>query len=74
MNKMIAALMIGAGLMGCTGLAATRPVVDMKGVDPVRYNRDLAACEDYVARQFISAGNGVSRCLSEKGYKILRWN
>lgn len=70
----IAASAIAVLLAGCTGLAAIRPIVDMEGVDPVKLNRDMAACEDYVASQLISAGNGVSRCMSEKGYKILRWN
>lgn len=61
-------------LAGCSGISAARPIIDMEGVDVVKYNRDLATCEDYVSSQLFSPGNGTSRCMSEKGYKILRWN
>lgn len=68
--SLTALLTLGA----CTPISGTRPIIDLEGVDMVKHNRDLAACEDYVASQLIVAGNGTSRCMSEKGYKILRWN
>lgn len=32
-----------AGMAACS----SRPIVDMKGVDPAKYDRDLAECESY---------------------------
>jgi hypothetical protein len=52
----------------CNPLPA--PVVDMEGVNPVTYNRDLAAC--YEEKKWaIEAGNAISNCMSAKGYKVL---
>lgn len=68
-------ILLSIGLAACgTSISGIRPIIDLEGVNMVQHNRDLAACEDYVASQLISAGNGTSRCMSEKGYKILRWN
>lgn len=33
-------------LAGC----ANEPIVDMRGVDPTRYERDLAECRDYASQ------------------------
>lgn len=33
-------------LTGCAG----RPIVDMKGVDPMQYQRDLEECENYASQ------------------------
>ena len=41
--------------LALAGCANHRPIVDMKGVDPVAYERDLAQCQDY-ARQVSVAG------------------
>lgn len=73
-KRLMAASAFGAALASCTPISGTRPIIDLEGVDMVKHNRDLAACEDYVSSQLISPGNGVSRCMHEKGYKILRWN
>jgi hypothetical protein len=56
-------------LAGCSTVSP--PIVDMQGVDPVRYNRDLAECTDRINSAPISFGNGVSRCMEDKGYRIL---
>lgn len=69
-------LPIAAALMlaGCSSVSSQRPLVDLEGVDLAKYQRDMAACEDETASQLVVAGNGVSRCMQAKGYKILRWN
>jgi predicted metal-binding protein len=54
---------------GCTGIQA--PIVDMNGVDQARYNIDLSDCAKRASAMFISAGNPISRCMEERGYKIL---
>lgn len=55
-------------IAGCA-TKAQAPIVDMEGVDIVKYNRDLADCE--LNAPFISAGSHLTRCMHEKGYKIL---
>ena len=71
----IAIFAVFSGLLAaCSPISASRPIVDMEGVSLVKYNRDLADCENWVASQAFVAGNGVSQCLSDRGYKILRWN
>lgn len=43
-----ATLMIATVLTGCAAQQAGRdPIVDMKGVDPVQYEEDLAVCKQY---------------------------
>jgi hypothetical protein len=42
--------------------ASYTPVVDMKGVDPSRYNQDLAECRAY-ASQVDASGNAVAGAL-----------
>lgn len=72
-KRVIAASVIGVGLAGCgTPISANRPIVDMEGVDVVKHNRDMAACEAWVASQAITFGNATERCMREKGYKILK--
>ena len=62
-------LALGLGLAGCG--ETPRPLVDMEGVDPVKHNRDLAACYDKVGKQFFSWGTDVGDCMASKGYKVL---
>ena len=45
------------------------PIIDMQGVDPVQYNRDLADCSQNMP--FAALGNPVSTCMESKGYVIL---
>jgi hypothetical protein len=62
------ALVMLIGLAACGG-PVPEPIVDMTGVDQVQYNKDLADC--YKSIPFIAAGNPVTSCMEEKGYKIL---
>lgn len=55
---------------GCAG-PSPAPIIDMQGVDPVAYNRDLAECVKRNASKAIELGNGVTRCIQAKGYKVL---
>lgn len=57
-----------AGLLtACAQVPA--PIVEMKGVDPDTYNKDLANC--YIGIPFFSAGNAVTKCMKAKGYRVL---
>lgn len=42
-------------LAGCAGRHRGEPIVDMRGVDPVRYQNDLADCRQYGAQVGIGA-------------------
>jgi hypothetical protein len=56
-------------LAGCVG-PPSPPVVDMNGVDPAKYQQDLADCR--AAKKWtLTFGNDVDECLQAKGYKIL---
>jgi hypothetical protein len=55
-------------LAGCS--YAPAPVVDMAGVDPVKYSHDLGECREYYETHF-ALGDGTTDCLRQKGYKIL---
>lgn len=55
-------------LAGCV-TKAEAPIVDMEGVDIVKYNRDLADCE--LSTPVVSLGSYLTKCMHEKGYKIL---
>jgi hypothetical protein len=54
-------------LAACTPVP--QPIVDMTGVDQAQYNKDLAACYDAIPG--FSFGNPVSKCMADKGYKVL---
>ena len=60
-------------LTGCGHYSANsglqKPVVDMKGVDQVAYNRDTAECLD--TRPFVMPNDYLVNCLKGKGYKML---
>lgn len=63
------ALAIIMGLAACGG-PDPGPVVDMEGVDQVKYNRDLADC--YNEKRFATEwGSPITNCMRAKGYKIL---
>lgn len=66
-------LTIAMLLIACAGCgAAPTPIVDMTGVDQVAYNRDLAACVQENNSKALVLGNGVTRCMQAKGYKVLQ--
>lgn len=47
------------------------PIVDMQGVDPVKYEQDLAYCREE-RKWTLTFGNYMDECLATKGYKILQ--
>lgn len=57
--------------LGACGGPPPAPVVDMQGVDPMQYNRDLAECVNKTASTAFAFGNPTTDCMSAKGYKIL---
>ena len=73
MSKRAVFLWIGSCCLSCLGCGGPTPapIVDMAGVDPVAYNRDLAECVNENASKAIALGNGVTRCIKAKGYKVL---
>jgi hypothetical protein len=56
-------------LTACGFSSPPGPVVDHTGIDEGAYSRDLAAC--YNERPFVTFGAYISRCLTQKGYKVL---
>jgi hypothetical protein len=56
-------------LVACAGRRGD-PIVDMQGVDPVKYQQDLAYCREE-RKWTLTLGNYMDECLATKGYKIL---
>jgi hypothetical protein len=56
-------------LLDSCAASPPEPVIDMQGVDPAQYSRDLAGC--YQNIPFAALGNPVSTCMESKGYVIL---
>ena len=46
------------------------PIVDMQGKDPVKTNRDLAACQASTSGTF-AWGNPIATCMKAKGYTLM---
>ena len=64
-------LLLGVLAVGLTACGdPTPPIVDMTGVDQGQYSRDLAYCT-VRDRDTVVLGNRITRCMREKGYKIL---
>ncbi len=57
-------------LAGC-GDPIPSPIVDMHGVDPAKYNQDLAECHQIASNTAFAFGNPVTDCMKGRGYKIL---
>lgn len=68
MTARLALLVLLAALWGCAG--PQPPIVDMTGHDQQTVNRDLAWC--YQHQPFIAAGNPITTCMQNKGYRILQ--
>lgn len=58
-----------AGCAGSTHSTLEPPTVDMRGVDAQRYADDLADCTAK-AQGFVTFGAPISRCLTERGYRV----
>jgi hypothetical protein len=65
----IVSLVAFALLVGACG-PPPNPVVDMQGKDPVKVNRDLAACQMETADVF-AWGNPMAKCMRAKGYVVI---
>ena len=57
-------------MMACAAIALTAcgesipsPIVDMQGVDPVKYNQDLADCHTIASKTAFAFGNPVTDCM-----------
>jgi hypothetical protein len=46
-TRLTLSLISGAVLLTACAGAEVRPIVDMKGVNETRYEKDLAECQDY---------------------------
>ncbi len=51
---------LGAALLAACAGADVRPIVDMKGVNEARYEKDLAECQDY-AKQASGMGGTAAK-------------
>ena len=56
-------------LAACAGRRGD-PIVDMQGVDPAKFQQDLAYCHEE-RKWTLTLGNYMDECLATKGYKIL---
>jgi hypothetical protein len=63
-----AAASIALAVQGCSPLQP--PIVDHTGVDEAKYNQDLAWC--YNNQPGVALGNPITKCMQDKGYKVLR--
>lgn len=64
---------VGITLAGCASRSQYQgPIVDMTGVDPVKYNNDLGQCtRKKQEASFIGAATMISDCMSERGYRVI---
>jgi hypothetical protein len=64
-------------LTGCGATMSSRyepPVVDMVGVDQQKWAKDQSECvQAKIDHGFIGDGYMVSKCMEQRGYKILAW-
>ena len=60
------------GLTSCAGYdRLDPPTVDMRDVDPVKYNKDLADCTDEKSNaSFIGSARIISDCMTLRGYIV----
>ncbi len=60
-------------LSGCAGHSIYQgPIVDMTGVDPVKYNNDLGQCtRKKQEASFVGAATMISDCMADKGYRVI---
>jgi hypothetical protein len=60
------------GLNGCAGYdRLDPPTVDMRNVDPVKHNQDLADCTDEKRNaSFIGSARIISDCMTRRGYIV----
>lgn len=70
LGRTVSAFVIAGALpiAGCGG-PVLPPEVDMVGVDQAQYQKDLQAC--YRDMPGFAWGNPITKCMKEKGYKIL---
>jgi hypothetical protein len=64
---------LAIGLCGCASRSQYQgPIVDMSGVDPVKYNNDLGRCTRMKQEaSFIGAATMISDCMAERGYRVI---
>lgn len=62
---------LGAALAGCaTNSALEPPIVDQRGVDPIKFQNDQAECIER-GKGFVTVGAPITACMRERGYNIL---
>jgi hypothetical protein len=60
-------------LSGCAGHDRLEgPVVDLAGVDPVKYNKDMGECTQ-IKREasFVGSAGIITDCMTSRGYRII---
>jgi hypothetical protein len=73
---MIRLMVLGAAALALSGCAGSSryaaPIVDMRGVDPIKYNNDLGQCTQQKRDTVFYADGGViTRCMAARGYTII---
>lgn len=75
MNRFSCLAFAAITLAGCAGSTHDRlegPTVDLAGVDPAKYNRDMGECTDKKRQaSFVGSAQMIGLCMEERGYKII---
>lgn len=60
-------------LAGCAGGSRyASPIVDMRGVDPVKYANDVGECTELKRQLPVYAdGGAISKCMAARGYTVI---
>jgi len=70
----VTAIAVAVVLSGCAAGydRLEPPSVDLRGVDPVKHNRDVADCTDRKRQaSFVGSARIITDCMEERGYTII---
>jgi hypothetical protein len=73
---MIRLMVLGVAAVALSGCAGNSryiaPIVDMRGVDPIKYNNDLGECTQQKRdTPFYMDGGSISKCMTARGYTVI---
>jgi hypothetical protein len=73
MRRLVLTIASAVCLSGCAGHSRLAPpIVDMNGVDPVKYNADISECTRKKENaSFVGAATMISDCMADKGYRVI---
>lgn len=73
MIRLIALGIVGIVISGCAGGSRyAAPIVDMRGVDPVKYTNDVGEYTEIKRKLPVYAdGGAIAKCMAERGYTVI---